>query len=63
MNANAGEIRKRAEIERTRRARGPAGEREPAPIRAIPRAELLRRALEVEAGWRKKAQYLRERQW
>jgi hypothetical protein len=58
MNANSGEVRRRAEFEGTRRthhgaAGWYAGEYEPAPVRATPREELLRLALACEEGWNK----------
>ena len=54
VNANSGEVRRRAAFEQARRERGPAAwyTMKPAPIRAVPREELLARALECEAGWR-----------
>jgi hypothetical protein len=53
VNANSGEVRRRAAFEQARRERGPAAwyEMKPAPIRAVPREELLQLALECEAGW------------
>ena len=55
MNANSGEVRRRAEFERLRRMRGPAPwyEFKPAPLRTVPREELLRLALACEAHWDK----------
>ena len=57
MNANSGEARRRAEFAETRAKRGPAAwyikAQKPAPIRALPRDELLRRALACEEGWDK----------
>ena len=58
MNANAGEIRRRAAFEQSRRPqsrrpRGPFRWPSPAPIQETPREELLRLALACEAHWDK----------
>lgn len=63
MNANSGETRRRADFAETRAKRGPADwylwAQKPAPIRALPREELLRRALACEEGWNQKKELTR----